>query len=70
MVLRFGRVYVFYGPFSGTRTWADADAAIEGDDPHFYLGRVAAVGDVSGDGAEDLLVGDLSQGMVLLGVEP
>lgn len=70
LVQRFGRVYVFYGPFSGTRTWADADAAIEGDDPHFYLGRVAAVGDVSGDGAEDLLVGDLSQGMVLLGVEP
>jgi hypothetical protein len=53
-----GQVYVLYGPLDdGERSLGDADAVIQGADSGWQLGRtVDIVGDVDGDGDDDLAV--------------
>ncbi len=53
-----GSVYVLFGPVEGTLELADADVVIHGVAPGGSFGRSAAgVGDVTGDGFDDLFVG-------------
>ena len=53
-----GAAYLFYGPVSGEHSLAEADARIDGDVDHTYLGEtVAGAGDQDGDGVPDLLLG-------------
>jgi hypothetical protein len=55
--IQSGRVYLFYGPVSGSLSAATADAIIEGA-AFDEIGRaVAALGDVNGDGFDDIVVG-------------
>src|SRR5437763_8735700 len=55
--IQSGRVYLFYGPLSGSLSAATADAMIEGA-AFDEIGRaVAALGDVNGDGFDDIVVG-------------
>ena len=52
-----GRVGVFLGPVSGSLDLDDADRHLWGDHPDDYAGRaLAMVGDMDGDGLEDLAV--------------
>lgn len=54
-----GRVSVFLGPLSGSLSTSSADltwTSVGGSGGH----RIASAGDVSGDGANDLLIGDAS----------
>ncbi|MCK6526852.1 FG-GAP-like repeat-containing protein [Myxococcota bacterium] len=53
-----GATYVFLGPFSGSRDVESADARLGGRSLGDSAGHaVAGVGDVDGDGADDVLVG-------------
>lgn len=53
-----GRAYIFHGPLAGELTVADADAVINGLIPSESLGAsVAGVGDLDGDGMDDVIVG-------------
>ncbi|MCB9777734.1 MAG: FG-GAP repeat protein [Alphaproteobacteria bacterium] len=54
-----GAAYLFHGPATGALTVDDADAAIYGDSSLDYLGQyeVTGGGDVTGDGAGDVIVG-------------
>jgi FG-GAP repeat/FG-GAP-like repeat len=53
-----GRAYLFYGPISGHRTASSADAIISGTFANESLGAsVAGLGDLDGDGHDDILVG-------------
>jgi hypothetical protein len=53
-----GRVYVFSGPVSGVHASSTADAIITGEFVNDMLGSSAAiVGDVNGDGIDDLVAG-------------
>jgi hypothetical protein len=53
-----GRAFVFYGPLSGHRTAASADAIVTGTFASESLGAaVAPAGDVNGDGTDDVVVG-------------
>ena len=55
--IQAGRVYLFYGPLSGSLTDTDADAIISGA-AFDEVGRsVAGVGDLNGDGFDDILIG-------------
>jgi hypothetical protein len=55
--IQSGRVYLFYGPVSGTLSATTADAIIEGA-AFDEIGRaVAPLGDVNGDGLDDIVVG-------------
>lgn len=52
-----GAAYVVYGPVSGERELASADARMEGELDLDYAGiRVAATGDLDADGVQDLAV--------------
>lgn len=52
-----GALYVLYGPAAGALSLADADWVVEGEGNGDYLGRlVTGVGDLGGDGVEDLVV--------------
>lgn len=53
-----GAAYVFYGPVSGSLTSADADRILVGSDPGGRAGvSVALLGDIDGDGFDDIGVG-------------
>jgi len=53
-----GAVFVFFGPFVGTRTADQADAVLVGEAAYDFAGTgLGPAGDVDGDGATDLLVG-------------
>ena len=55
--IQSGRVYLFYGPVSGSLDATTADAIIEGA-AFDEIGRaVAPLGDVNGDGFDDIVVG-------------
>ena len=52
-----GAAFLFDGPYTGTRTTADAEAVLYGEQQGDEAGQgVTAVGDVDGDGMGDLLV--------------
>jgi hypothetical protein len=52
-----GRVYGFLGPLSGAVGGASADVVVSGIVEYTYIGTDIAVGDVSGDGAADVVIG-------------
>jgi hypothetical protein len=55
--IQSGRVYLFYGPLSGSLADTDADSIISGA-AFDEVGRsVAGVGDLNGDGFDDILIG-------------
>jgi hypothetical protein len=54
-----GIASVYWGPVSADRDLNDHDAEIWGPDGNAYLGRNLAVGEVTGDGVADLIVGAL-----------
>jgi hypothetical protein len=55
--IQSGRVYLFYGPVSGTLAATDADAIIEGAAFNEVGRAVAPVGDLNGDGFGDIILG-------------
>jgi hypothetical protein len=56
-----GRAVVFYAPFAGTLSVADAGFVLYGEAANDYAAwDVAGVGDADGDGRPDLLVGAMS----------
>jgi hypothetical protein len=53
-----GAVWTFYGPLSaGSYDVMDADSTLSGTGTYTYFGYTNAVGDVTGDGMDDLMVG-------------
>ncbi len=52
-----GAIYLFYGLVSGAVGAGEADAVLAGAEEEIAGWALAGVGDVSGDGADDLAVG-------------
>ncbi len=57
-----GGVWLFYGPLSGSTTMASADAEIAGGSDRRYLRVADGLGDVNGDGNDDLAVASWAYG--------
>ena len=58
----YGGVWTLYGPLSsGTYDVTSADSTLTGGGYYDYFGRDNAVGDIDGDGIDDLLVGEDGQ---------
>ena len=55
--IQSGRVYLFYGPLSGTLAATDADAIISGAEFAEIGHVVASAGDLNGDGFGDIVIG-------------
>ncbi len=54
-----GAVYLLHGPVSGTFSLSDADGKLTGEAAEDHLKAAAGVGDIDGDGNDDVLVGAL-----------
>jgi hypothetical protein len=52
-----GRIYLVYGPFSGTTSLSGADATLDAPAAAEAGRAVAGVGDIGGDGVPDVLIG-------------
>ncbi len=52
-----GRVYVFFGPVTGTFNATETSVVLEGELVQDHFGISIDVGDVNGDGKDDLIVG-------------
>jgi hypothetical protein len=52
-----GAGYLFYGPASGTLSANASEAALYGEAAGEIAGEIAWVGDISGDGQDDLMIG-------------
>jgi hypothetical protein len=52
-----GRVYIFLGPKSGTFSASTADVILQGEADLDHFGISIDVGDLNGDGSDDLVVG-------------
>lgn len=65
-----GRAHIFYGPIAGSYSLPDADAIVQGATSMAQFGYPAAVGDVSGDGLQDLVITQTHGAMLFLGAEP
>ncbi len=57
-----GRIYLLYGPISGTLTSMDADAIIYGEGPNHLAGAALSAGDTDNDGVKDLIIGAAGDG--------
>jgi hypothetical protein len=55
--IQSGRVYLFYGPLSGSLAATDADAIISGAEFNEIGHVVASAGDPNGDGFDDIVIG-------------
>lgn len=54
--LAAGKVFLTLGPVSGEHSTSEADAALTGEDGYDTAGFPATVGDLDGDGLDDILV--------------
>jgi hypothetical protein len=52
-----GRVYGFFGPLSGALSASSADVTVASTVEYTYIGTDIAMGDVSGDGTADVVIG-------------
>ncbi|NQT29413.1 MAG: FG-GAP repeat protein [Candidatus Saganbacteria bacterium] len=52
-----GKSYLLYGPFEGVIDLSMADVSLIGETADDYAGLVSGIGDVNGDGFDDILIG-------------
>jgi hypothetical protein len=62
-----GEVYLFDGPFAGTRTLADADTRITSPAGGYFGDRIDSAGDLTGDGLDDVAVAAYGEGSTMEG---